>query len=310
MKVNFDKLITLIDTATKRQTVEVTISPVEARRLLERNTNNRKISSQHIKRLTQDMQDGAWADNGMPLGFDNMGRLADGQHRLKSLILAQRTESFLVNVGLEPEAKDTIDLGKSRTTGDILTLRGEPHGMVLASILRNVFVYSQHQRFNEGGSRIANEARSSSFPALEAFLLSHPGLRDSAGYIANQRRWKNLLSNGLLGSLHYLFSHANGRERADFFFERLATGVGLEEGSPILALRERLLDNATKTGAKLPQRNKLALTIKAFNAYIDGRTLKWIRWGSRTGSNRREKFPTINNLDIEALQLGDGLVRA
>lgn len=80
-------------------------------------------------------------------------------------------------------------------------------------------------------------------------------------------------------------------EDCDFFWRKLREGTDLDEGDPILVLRNTLLANA----AQGPSRGRytapmlLALIIKAWNAYRAGERINQLRW--RAGGSRPEPFP-------------------
>jgi hypothetical protein len=72
------------------------------------------------------------------------------------------------------------------------------------------------------------------------------------------------------------------------FMEGLRTGASLASSSPIYLLRERLLNNSGKNGYKW-ETEVMAITIKAWNKYVNGENAKLIRW-SQAGNNV-ESFP-------------------
>ena len=57
------------------------------------------------------------------------------------------------------------------------------------------------------------------------------------------------------------------------FFSRLHTGANLAEGSPILALRQRL-ETDRRTKRKRTDREQLGMIVTAWNAWRKGRNLK------------------------------------
>ena len=73
------------------------------------------------------------------------------------------------------------------------------------------------------------------------------------------------------------------------FAELLYTGAGLEVGSPILALRERL-DRIREHRIKTPDREYIAFIVTAWNAWREGRRLVKLQ-RPRSGTWTRENFP-------------------
>jgi hypothetical protein len=68
----------------------------------------------------------------------------------------------------------------------------------------------------------------------------------------------------------------------------LATGENLTKGNPIYALRS-LLEKDRMAIRRFGQTYRLAVIIKAWNAYRDGREVKSLRW-TQGGANP-EPFP-------------------
>ena len=63
------------------------------------------------------------------------------------------------------------------------------------------------------------------------------------------------------------------------FAEKMATGVGLNPGSPELALRKRIIDER-QNKAKFPKHEYAALIIVAINAKLRNRVLLNCKWNS------------------------------
>ena len=72
----------------------------------------------------------------------------------------------------------------------------------------------------------------------------------------------------------------------------LLTGVGLDARSPIMMLRNRILSYKGEAH-KLPAFERLALTIKAWNAFYSGKILSILKWNSRGSGKNAEAFPRI-----------------
>lgn len=115
-----------------------TITPDIAKTMLGENVNNRRISHDNVNMFAREMRNGEWRFNGEAIKFSKDGRLLDGQHRLLAVIAADKPLTTLVIRGLEDETQQTMDSGKTRTLGDVLTLRGEKNSTQLASLARRI----------------------------------------------------------------------------------------------------------------------------------------------------------------------------
>ena len=95
------------------------------------------------------------------------------------------------------------------------------------------------------------------------------------------------LSATVVAALWVAFAQIDN-EDAEYFFDRLVDGVELEAGSPIRVLRSSLEVLSKQKG----ERNRVylsALTIKAWNAYREGRSISLLKF--RPGGSKPEPFP-------------------
>ncbi|KNX38064.1 hypothetical protein [Luteipulveratus halotolerans] len=248
----------------------MTITPAQARDILaERNTRNRTISPIHVAKLARDMAGGNFLNNGDSIRFATDGTLLDGQHRLAACVKSGATIRVFVVWNLPAEAQATMDDGRKRAMSDVLQLSGQStHAKTTASILRRTIML-------ERGS-LTNTSLSPTKQEMQAYLDQHPEVVDAAVVADHTRGAKGIrCAASTLGLAYYLFA-AKSRPMADEFFGALRTGAGLEEGSPILVLRNRLsVDGSTRLATESPE--VLAWFIKAWNAWRQGKSMKILR---------------------------------
>lgn len=99
-----------------------TITPDDARKYLETNTDNRSVRPGHVKALARAMKNGEWKLLHQPIAFDEKGVLLDGQHRLLAVLQSGVTIETLVAWEAERASFDCIDIGAKRSLGDITGL--------------------------------------------------------------------------------------------------------------------------------------------------------------------------------------------
>jgi hypothetical protein len=94
------------------------------------------------------------------------------------------------------------------------------------------------------------------------------------------------------GSLVALYMISYYCDKLDFemFFDKLKSGAGIEKGSPILALR-RFIANQAVGNKRTPGRVVQAVTIKAWNAYVEGASVDVLSY--KAGGAMPEPFPKI-----------------
>jgi hypothetical protein len=88
-------------------------------------------------------------------------------------------------------------------------------------------------------------------------------------------------------ALHLILGTRNA-EIADAFFRAVEDGINLQPGNPVLALRKKMItDSVAGTRVRRQNQYAMALAIKAWNAWITGRQMHSLRWGSQ------EDFPAV-----------------
>lgn len=227
------------------------ITPELAAELLSRNLKNRPITESTVRSYARQMKDGRWKLNGETIKISSSGYLIDGQHRLSACIRSGASFNAIVVHGLDAEAFDTIDTGRRRTAGDIISIDGVPNANCVASGVRFVLAIQR--------GRIGH--RQDVTPSdIREFIDSNPSIVRSAQMVAGVR---HVVSEGMSCALHFLFSKKD-ESLADLYFQDLKSGAGLSANDPVYLLREKLI-KARGAKASLPDNEKVALMIRAFN---------------------------------------------
>lgn len=244
------------------------ITPNIATEMLRHNKSNRTISRAVAERYAKDILNGKWKLNGESIKIAKDGTLVDGQHRLTAIVMADKKVSMLVVRDVEPAAIRTVDTGKSRSAADHLKI----HGMT-----GNLTVISAAVRLIKGieaGTLRRNLSLTSS-DAIE-FCEAHPAIFHSYDRVASSAA--KIIPASVATALHYLFSRTRPVQ-AETFFSQLTTGTNLAEGSPVLALRNRVLvTTANKRGNRTPE--YVYCVIRAFEAFCDGESLSRIHYSA------------------------------
>jgi hypothetical protein len=246
-------------------------------------SKNRRVRQNRVREYVAAMQRGEWRLNGEAFKFDARERLVDGQHRAIAVVQSDVTITSLVIVGVESDAFDTMDSGDVRQAADVLDIHGHANTSVIASAARMILVYDWYGDFQS----VANRVKPSKHLILQT-VESYPALHNSVSRARPLHSFRS--GKALFTALHFLFSTIDGDD-ADAFFDRLATGTGLTDGDPILLLRERMFANAASK-TKMQTNDTAALTIKAWNAFREGKRIRQLRY--TTGGASPEQFPTIN----------------
>lgn len=267
------------DELTGSTEIEVTlqqITPIQAAEILSQNDKNRQIATGIVSKYVRDMEEGRWALNGQTIKIGRTGRLLDGQHRLTASVKSNKAFFAIIVRGLDEAVFDTFDVGNKRSFADILSDMGEINTALLAGAIRQLWQL-------ENGFVQARTVSPSINELLDT-LERHPTLRTSVSYGNNFRK---LGAPSQLAALHYCFKRADPTV-ADEFIERLVHGDNLDRGSPILALRDILIEDKNNPRRRMGVAERVAITIKAWNGFLAGAEVKWLRF-----TPAREAFPEI-----------------
>jgi hypothetical protein len=257
------------------------ITPRVAERYLTHNTKNRKATNDVTRLYAAIMKRGEWKYNGDPIRFDVDGFMLDGQHRLMAIAQSGVTQDYLVIRGLPRETFTTIDIGRKRTAGDILSIAGMKNTNAIAAGVR-MYLHSQ-----TGNPFSVSPERRVSNEAVLQFAEDNPIV------VRSTKSFSKLFAKKFVGPATVCFiyiaaSRAVSEESALEFFELLEKPEGLGLQSPIFLLRDKLMqDHGSKK--RLNKAERVALIIKAFRLWNEGIELKTLRIAT-TGPNAEKNI--------------------
>src|SRR5947199_8206901 len=150
-----------------------TITPKKAQEYLEHNTANRPLSRRTVRDVGHAMRRGELRVTHQGIAFDTTGALVDGQHRLAAIVEADVPIEVTVFSEVPEGAFDVLDTGKRRNAADVLAIEGEKSAVMLAAMVRTVWLYENRPELNWSGG----DAGVSNHQIVET-LEAHPTLRD------------------------------------------------------------------------------------------------------------------------------------
>ena len=263
----------------------VTVTPDMARAWLKFNTRNRNFKSASIKQYAADMRDGNWMLAGGTIVLSDTGTLLDGQNRLRACIEANKPFQTQVLTGVPDAAQDAADRGAKRTAGDVFTLHGFENANQFASTVAMDWRWDNGDLLSKYAPSIAQQrAHLDANPRIEeAFKMAHPLTRDP---ICVPPRVAGCFTHRAL---------LLDTDAATTFVQDLLTGAELTAGDPVLVLRDLLTRRRLQRFKDAGGINALAVMIKAWNARVNGQTIRRLFWRSSTANG--EAFPTMLGLD-------------
>lgn len=264
----------------------VNVTPAVARRWLESNTNNRKKSDQQTARYAADMTSGDWVFTGDPVRFHRTGTLIDGQHRLSAIASIDDSEfsvPLLVIEGLGDAAQYAMDQGKKRTTGDQLSLTGMAGSTnTIASIAHQMNIIESGLLFKR--TDVISQSKDISWLRDNADLAEYIG--------TNMKRFAKAPCTPTTAAVTACIARiAVGDDESDSLMEKFVTGAGLAHTSPILHLRNHLVNlRASKT--RLTRRDEIGLVLRAFEREFSGDEVSRVS-KPKSGTFTPSTFPTM-----------------
>lgn len=274
-------------------TERIVIGPELATEMLDHNNRNRRLSNERVAQYAAAMRQGLWQFDGSPIRFDVQGNVIDGQHRLWAIVETELSFEFLVIRNLPSETFATIDTGKARNFGDMISIEF-PSAVSISQLAATTAVLYRWSK-GERGAALQGKARSGVIPG--AVLMEY--LRPRYDYIVDigkraarvNGRAPGLGKTTIALGMH-IFDEID-REDSEYFFDRLTDGEALPAGSPILALRKLMAKHVAAKGGDTRTRIDVglgtALLIKAWNAYRDGEQV--YNLGFRAGGAKPERWP-------------------
>lgn len=260
-----------------------TVTPKQAAAWLKNNVNNRPIREHTVRQYANDMGAGRWRLNGDPIRLSDDELLLDGQHRLSACVEADRPFETVVIRGLDDDDKVTFDSGVKRNFSDILRFRGERSALQLAAGIRSCWLYE-----NSANPLFARAHMKPSHQQLLEWFDGNRDIRASVD-VALQLRKQVAIPGSSVIVPHLYGARASAEDTADFF-EKLRTGIDIQAGSPVHALR-RYLELLRPKREKPPSEHTTALVIKAFNQYRMGESVELLHW--RSGGRSAEPYPRV-----------------
>jgi hypothetical protein len=259
----------------------VQITPEMARTLIA-NTEGRLQRAPHrstIAEYSSAMKRGEWTLNYQPIQIGIDGNVLDGQHRLKACIESNVPFQTLIIENVPEVVFDSMDRGRSRTLGDILSARSiENYNSVAATIsvlhTINLNLYSLSAS-SKGSTSLSGDKRKYrvSPSQMDKFLEKNP---DFISFVADGLRLhavgsKLLTQSVFIALWYYCAKHSKGN--ANTFFSKLSTGASINEDSPIFFIRKKLLAFKSKEDF-IKSADIINLILKGFDMYCNNETVK------------------------------------
>lgn len=254
-----------------------TITVSRAKTMLGSMAPNRPIRWDYVDALARIMLEGKFDTNGQSVIIDWDGNLQDGQHRLHAVIKSGIAIRVIVVTGVDPAVFETIDTGNTRSTRDILKLKGYDNPAQRGATINQLYLWHTRGNIGPESSCLRTTEVILAAERLDSTLL---GLCVAAALDA-KKMFKRV---GTMAALGYI-SGADNYGKFETFCRLLRTGEGMAHGNPILTLRERIV--AENDRSKIPPAFLGFAVAKSYAHFARSKNLSVIKRAPN------EAFPTI-----------------
>lgn len=245
---------------------------------------NRTTHHSRIDLLANEILADNWQDSNDAICIDEQGVLINGYHRCKAVIQANKGIWVTLKRGMSREAFHSMDQGKKRSVADVLRTKSVPHGTTVARACRILYAYEKSGiscLYNNADPLVSNK------DVLNVFD-QNPLVVESAGFVYKRARFARMLPPGFLAFAHYRLSKLHDPLTIEVFYDGVDKGDNVDADSPIKLLRMRYIDDALTIGGKNLKRSvKYGLFMKAWNLYVEGKTLQRLVFSE----NSNEQIP-------------------
>jgi hypothetical protein len=245
----------------------IEFSPKLAQHVLTRlSRDNRPLKPAKIKRYSHDLAEGRWGVTGDTIKFGSDGLLRDGQNRLSACVRAGKPFLTHVVFGIDPQLFTRMDIGKNRTPADVFSIAGISYANHVAGAVRWLLILTSDNPADRGAQFSNDELLSAYRDRFDADQLEH----SIQCALSVRRSTRHPVAP--LAALHFLFAQRD-RQKSDDFFEEWATDRAKKARAPTRYLQRRLVEVARLSNQRLHENVRNAFIIRAWNAYLAGRSL-------------------------------------
>jgi hypothetical protein len=252
---------------------------------LELNTGNRRLNRRKVDQLVRQMQSGEFENTGEPIIISEDGIINNGQHRLVAVVEADAVLDMDVRFGIPRKAFSKTDTGTSRSSADVLTIKGVKTGSLVSSAVRLLILYQRGLPESIRG-----------FVSNDEVARGFDEWRDIEDVVAavNAHAFPKAVRSTPLYATAFMASRSPQKAKLEKWLDAVATGLEVGRDSPAYQLRERLLRGIdSPIGTREGQLERFALMIKSWNLWAKSGTvtMREFRWTS-IGKNA-EPFPAV-----------------
>lgn len=265
----------------------------------------RRMSMRTVDRYCADILAGQFPFTGDPIRFNLDGELIDGQHRCQAVLETSEAVPVLVIRNLGADLIRFFDSGRTRRFPDDLRIAGYANHLNLAALTARVWHWEHGNYGYMEYPYVANPVYSNTTPTramLWKTLQDHPELPEVVTHGGRISRYVPNAPASVVALAWWLLGKADIDAREKFFHELVN---GSAQGGPEypITVLHRLMTRRMGTTEHRPGPIWLAYIIKAYNAWLEGRTISYLRMPSPVTWSA---LPMPQGLERPGVQARDG----
>jgi hypothetical protein len=263
--------------------VVLTITPEDATNILARhNTKNRPVKPSAIRDYVRDISTNNWAVTGDTIKFAPSGRLLDGQNRLTACVQADKSIKTHVVFGIDEDYFRVLDVGRTRTPGDILHIAGYTDVNRLASAIRNALILDgayESKQTRQFRPETLLKAIQNEYSDLLDYMSDAVALYKATTYPPG-------MAAALLRKMHRI-----DKKDAQEFYNAWRFGYAEGRADSVRKMLEYLNQLNIQLPGGIPARTRIIVTITAWNCFRENK--RGTQATFRRALEKREGYPSL-----------------
>lgn len=252
------------------------------------NSRNRPIRPSRVQYWANQMRPDKngnirWRYTHQGISIDTTGELQDGQHRLLAAVQEKFTLDVQIFVGMPRENFGSIDVNAPRSAVDTMSLLNKSNPAETSGATRLIIIYDRFGSEMRSGMRtkIPNDELAE---YVDKFGVELAESIDKAIEISRHQRHRGSpkMSKSALSAGIYLISRRlpENDERLVEFLRGYDEGTNLPNGDVRVPLRTFMtnLSGGRENRNYVPAHEQLAVFIKAWNAWVTGRSMSYLAY--------------------------------
>lgn len=220
------------------------LTPNKAEKYLKSNTQNRKLNQNRVDVYKNDMINGRWKQNGIPIIIGDDGILKDGQHRLSACIRSGITLKNQLVIIMPQKQANCYDIGLARSVKDIALLEGFDD-----ILLKNNSIASMMNYCIKNGMKVDVPPKMMTIEYIEKYHDACQWVYDN--FLKKSAKFRGLSSAGTAAAVLNAYLNQYPLSKLEMWCDILINGIPTNEKDfGILRYRDYLLTACGGSGSR------------------------------------------------------------